>query len=167
NAQTSAPSPAHNLTGSADTGWRWSKLFGSSRTKPQAKLSPEPAEARDLRAIAGWRTKAHTVDDPLERACFQALVKTTDAICSRQGRLLGDRSLIASLATRLVCNDYGSRMIGQMIDRHFDEAVSREAYRRLPAQEHPIVMNVKGASASGKSTMRPLQKGLASRLRVP
>jgi hypothetical protein len=46
------------------------------------------------------------------------------------------------------------------------DAARREGYRFLPAQSHPLVMNVKGASASGKSTMRPLQKGLAARLGV-
>jgi hypothetical protein len=45
-------------------------------------------------------------------------------------------------------------------------AAHREGYRLLPAQPHPLVMNVKGASASGKSTMRPLQKQLAERLGV-
>jgi hypothetical protein len=45
--------------------------------------------------------------------------------------------------------------------------VSREGFRPLPPQEKPIVMNVKGASASGKSTMRPLQRELAERLKSP
>jgi hypothetical protein len=44
--------------------------------------------------------------------------------------------------------------------------VQQEGYRFLPAQSRPVVMNVKGASASGKSTMRPLQKQLAQRLGV-
>lgn len=165
-AQTPAPSSVHSLAGRADAGWHWSKLLRPGRMKPHTKLSAEPPEAQDLRAIAGWRTKAQAIDLPFERACFQALVKTADAIFNRHGRLFGDRSLITSLATRLVCNDYGSLMIGQLIDPHFGEAVLREGYQWLPAQEHPIVMNVKGASASGKSTMRPLQKALASRLGI-
>src|SRR5262249_32663428 len=33
-------------------------------------------------------------------------------------------------------------------------------------QEHPMVMNTKGASASGKSTLRPLQKKLAGDIGV-
>jgi hypothetical protein len=37
----------------------------------------------------------------------------------------------------------------------------------LPPQAHPVVMNVKGASASGKSTMRPLQRMLAEKLHLP
>jgi hypothetical protein len=37
----------------------------------------------------------------------------------------------------------------------------------LSPQETPVIMNVKGASASGKSTMRPLQRILAKKLGLP
>jgi hypothetical protein len=43
-------------------------------------------------------------------------------------------------------------------------AAAREDYRFVPAQPRPVVMNTKGASASGKSTMRPLQRQLAEEL---
>jgi hypothetical protein len=56
--------------------------------------------------------------------------------------------------------------IGEVLDPIFRLGALHEGYRFLPAQSNPIVMNVKGASASGKSTMRPLQKQLALRLGV-
>ena len=43
----------------------------------------------------------------------------------------------------------------------------REGYRPLAPQDKPVVMNVKGASASGKSSMRPLQRILAKKLGFP
>jgi hypothetical protein len=73
---------------------------------------------------------------------------------------------MTAIALRLVCNDHGSLMIGKFLEPIFSFAVQQEGYRFLPAQTSPIVMNVKGASASGKSTMRPLQKQLALRLGV-
>ena len=45
-----------------------------------------------------------------------------------------------------------------MITAHVDEGIATEGYRRLPPQAEPVVINVKGASASGKSTMRPRQQ---------
>src|ERR1035441_10296141 len=74
---------------------------------------------------------------------------------------------LTDLAVTLVCNDYGSEVIGDAIGPFFQEAVLREGYRPLPPQEKPVVMNVKGASASGKSTMRPLQQVLAKKLNFP
>jgi hypothetical protein len=58
-------------------------------------------------------------------------------------------------------------MIGRMIEPRIHEAAQREGYRLLPSQERPVVMNVKGASAAGKSTMRPLQRRLAEELGIP
>jgi len=165
-AQTCDTASAGPLAAPAGPERRWTKLIRRGRPEPHPGPPARPPEAQDLHAIAGWRTRAQSIDDPFEQASYQALVKTGEAIFKRRGRLPGDRSLITSLATRLVCNDYGSRMIGDLIDPHFREAVSREGFRSLPAQPHPIVMNVKGASASGKSTMRPLQKKLAARLGV-
>ncbi|MCP4389136.1 MAG: hypothetical protein GY802_12635, partial [Gammaproteobacteria bacterium] len=62
------------------------------------------------------------------------------------------------LVTGLVCNQHGSEVIGEMIAPYIQQASEQEGYRILPAQSEPVVINVKGASASGKSTMRPLQR---------
>ena len=66
-----------------------------------------------------------------------------------------------------MCNDYGSAVIGDAIAPYVREAIAREGYRSLPRQQQPVVMNVKGASASGKSSMRPLQRSLARKLSLP
>jgi hypothetical protein len=55
---------------------------------------------------------------------------------------------------------------GALIEPHVRAAAQAEDYRLLPAQARPVVMNTKGASASGKSTMRPLQRRLAAELGV-
>jgi hypothetical protein len=66
----------------------------------------------------------------------------------------------------MACNEHGSEVIGLLIEPHIARAAAAEGYRRLPAQTRPVVMNTKGASASGKSTMRPLQKRLAAEIGV-
>jgi hypothetical protein len=57
-------------------------------------------------------------------------------------------------------------MLGERIDPLIREAALAEGYALLPAQAQPVVMNTKGASAAGKSTMRPLQKRLAAAIGV-
>ena len=74
--------------------------------------------------------------------------------------------MIATLATDIACNTYGSEEIGRMIEPLLREAAAAEHYVLLPRQEQPVVMNTKGASASGKSTLRPLQKSLAGDIGV-
>jgi hypothetical protein len=127
----------------------------------------ETAVERDRRIISEWQKKSATADTRLDEACFDALDRIGTAVVSRRGRLFGDNALLTELAVTLVCNDYGSEVIGDAIIPYIQEAVSHEGFRPLPAHEKPVVMNVKGASASGKSTMRPLQKILAGKLKFP
>lgn len=138
------------------------------RTERQRPASPSPPSAGDiLTRIAQWRAASEAADSAIERESLAALVTVVSAIAGRFGRLVGDPHLIAELASRIVCNDFGSAEIGARIDRAFREGVAREGFRLLPVQPEPYIMNIKGASASGKSSMRPLQKGLAERLGIP
>ena len=84
----------------------------------------------------------------------------------RHGRIWGGRDTIAALATDLACNAYGSEEIGRLIEPLLAKAVAAEGFVLLPRQEQPVVMNTKGASASGKSTLRPRQKKLAGDIGV-
>jgi hypothetical protein len=162
--ETVVPSIAPDRISAPDAG-RWSKLASIfSRKVPTQAIERIPED--DLARIASWRRKAQTTEHALERACYQALVETGEAIFAVHGQLTRDRRLVSSIALRLVGNDYGTFAIGEFLAPFFSKAARSEGFRLLPAQSHPLVMNVKGASASGKSTMRPLQKQLAARLGV-
>ncbi len=146
---------------------RWSRFFFPSRTTPQVRAgSAGISEHSDVARIDGWRRRAGSTQDPLERSCCRALVTAAEAVFAIHGRLPNDRALMTSIALRLVCNDYGSVAVGEHLAPLFVTAARREGFRWLPAQSNPLVMNVKGASASGKSTLRPLQKQLVARLGV-
>lgn len=138
----------------------WGKLFG--RKRPPARTPAQP----ELVALNEWQNHLDTTGDPLEQACIRALLAVVGGIVGQRGRLMADKALVVSLASRLVCNSYGSRMISSLIEPIFLKAVDKEGYRLLPCQERPFVMNVKGASAAGKSTIRPLQLELAERLGI-
>jgi hypothetical protein len=144
----------------------WSRLFPASHYRARARTITRSPEQTDLVRIDGWRKKTRSTGDAFERSCYQALVATAEAVFAVHGRLPNDRKLVTSIALRLVCNDYGSIAVGEYLAPLLARAAHCEGYRFLPAQLHPLVMNVKGASASGKSTMRPLQKQLAARLGV-
>ncbi len=144
---------------------RWT--FGLGKTKARPLPSAESVEERERRIPAEWSAKARATGNQLEAACLRALGRIATAVTARRGRLPADKDLLGELAVTLVCNEYGSEVIGEAIGPFIQEAVSREGYRPLPPQERPVVMNVKGASASGKSTMRPLQRILAKKLGFP
>lgn len=137
------------------------KWFSSERSTAGA-VEPFVQE----RQADEWQRKANDRHEGLEKAVCRALARVAAALRKRHGRPWGSRELIGNIATDLACNDYCSEAIGRLIEPHIAEAASREGYRLLPAQEHPFIMNTKGPSASGKSTLRPLQKILANRIGV-
>jgi hypothetical protein len=146
-------------------------LFRLLRLRPArdaaaARAAPRTREQDDLARMERWRREAQLAEPAFERSCWNALATAAEAIFAVQGRLPNDRRLVTAVALRLVCNDYGSCAVGEHLAPLLAGAARREGYSFLPAQTHPLVMNVKGASASGKSTLRPLQRQLANRLGV-
>jgi hypothetical protein len=94
-------------------------------------------------------------------AGYKSLARVLSALFTTQGAAWGTKDLIASMALGLASNDFGSDGIGQAIAPLLQAAAREQGYKLLPRQEHPVVINTKGPSASGKSTLRPLQKKLA------
>ena len=142
------------------TRFRW---FRNARAAAST-VADDASSDRSHAALAAWQTGAHIDPDAERRAVFRALARVVGSIVGLHGRVWGTPELIASVATNLACNDFGSEEIGRVIEPGFLEAVRREGYRLLPAQTRPVIMNTKGASAAGKSTMRPEQKMLSERI---
>ena len=149
-----APKPAR--------GWRhW---FGLHKADDEAVKPTNALSEVDL--LKEWRGEVSANPDPRRRRLCRALAQVAGALSIKHGRLPGDRSAIADIALDRAMNDHGSAVIGDMIEPLVAKAVQREGYRLLPVQAAPVVMNVKGASAAGKSTLRPLQRRLAERLGI-
>jgi hypothetical protein len=135
--------------------------------RPQIRPAGRESDLeREARSIAAWEGKAAAAGDRPEGAAYRALAKVVSAVIARHSGVWGSRALIASLATNIACNDFASDEIGGLIEPWLIEAATREGYHLLPRQERPFVMNTKGASASGKTTIRPLQKALAAEIGV-
>ena len=120
-----------------------------------------PRTSSDGEILSSWQTRAHSAEDPLQRSVCRALAKVVAAIDVRHGSARGAHDIIASLATDIACNDVAGDAIGRAIAPSLREASAAEGYRLLPRQQHPVVFNTKGASAAGKSTIRPLQRQFA------
>jgi hypothetical protein len=118
------------------------------------------------RQIADCERLAGMADELRQRVAYRALARVMSALFATQGDAWGSREIIVSVATDMACNDYGSDAIGSVIESLLPDAARSEGYSLLPRQERPVVINTKGPSASGKSTLRPLQKKLAGDIGV-
>jgi len=120
----------------------------------------------DGAAMAGaWEKKA-AAGDPLDAAAYRALARLVSAIVVRHERLWGPRDVLATLAAEMACNDAASDAIGALLEPWVLQGAAAAGFKVLPRQPRPLVMNTKGPSASGKSTLRPLQKRLAPEIGV-
>ena len=141
----------------AKRGWRRWLASRAPQSAPAARPAAHATRTRDPR-------------DPLldgtQEAAERAVTRVVSALTVRHGRVWGERATIARVALNLACNDAGSEAIGELIEPWLNEAATREGYGLLPRQAAPVVMNTKGASASGKSTLRPLQRRLAGEIGV-
>jgi len=143
--------------------WR---MFGRKGARRRAAPAPASRSGWGPRETALLESMAVTAADPLKAAVCRALARVMSALFATHGHAWGSRELIVSLATNLEANVCGSDAIGRRLDEILRVAAPVEGFRLLPGQERPFVINTKGASASGKSTLRPLQKDLAGAIGV-
>ena len=156
--------PQDPMDEEAAVGWL-ARVLARFKQRNTAHADGESAAERERRCIADWEKKAESSDNR-QRALYGALVRVVTALAVRHGRIWGNREMIGSLASDIAWNQHGSHAIGRMIEPLVNAASIEQNYRMLPRQEEPVVMNTKGPSAAGKSTLRPLQKTLAGDIGV-
>lgn len=147
------------------------RLFGKSTDSTSAVVELSDQE-KDLKLLSHWKqliSEQLKSDDSeqLETLCLECLVKVANTIIGHRGRLLPDQDLLTRIVVNQVINNRASELIDTVIDTLWPAAVKAVGCRELPIQKKPVVMNVKGASASGKSTIRPQQRKLAEKLAIP
>ena len=152
----------------ATTPARRTGFLGLFRSRLQAQATAPAAAMAPEVAIAAWRSASQGTagGDRMRNAACRALARVVGSLVGRHGAVWGTRELIGALATDLACNELGSEEIGRLITPWIVEGANKEGFQLLPAQARPVIMNTKGASAAGKSTMRPEQKVLADRIGV-
>ena len=151
---------------------RWLGLGGKAASPPAARApnasrgGATPAELPEIAVLATWRARLEAAAPGLEHDCLGALVRTVGGMTGQRGRLFADRARVREVALALVGAERDAALVGALVGPIVERAIDREGYRRLPTQEEPVVMNVKGASAAGKSTIRPQQRALADALGI-
>jgi hypothetical protein len=141
-------------------------LLGRFARVPPAAPASHNQSTRTATLVADWEMRAHTLTDPTQATAMRALARVVSALVIKHGSLWVGPPMIASIATDIAVNELAGDAIGRLMDGWLAAAPDMEGYRLLPQQQRPLVMNLKGPSAAGKSTIRPLQKALAGRIGV-
>ena len=128
---------------------------------PPSPIEEEPWQ-REQKLIDSWRVKSE--GGAVSAAAHRSLVRVVSAVRGLNGRLWGSPAFLEPLVQGLACNEVGRQLIADRVGPMIAEAARAERFRALPPQQRPIAMTTKGAAASGKSTMRSLQRSLATRM---
>ncbi len=129
------------------------RLFKSTKKPPRAV---ESTQERQLRIIASFKQRGLNADDPLVAALYRSLYRVLGSIVGKRGYLGNDQPMLADLIASHICSRYGSRLIGRQIDVWVRQAVVAEGYRLIPVAQNPVLISLKGTSAAGKSSLRPM-----------
>src|ERR1700722_2260218 len=132
------------------------------------RVAPSP-EAPGLPAptlVAEWEARSRSSVAAVEATVTRVLARVVAALLIKHDSIWLGREIIARLTADMATNELASDAIGRLMDLWLPAAAHIEGYRLLPQQGQPVVMNIKGPSAAGKSTIRPLQKALAGRIGV-
>jgi hypothetical protein len=137
--------------------------FGRARSAaPASELVAIQTET----LVAEWEARSRASGEAIEASVLRVLARVVSALLIKHGSIWLGREMIARLTTDIATNELASDAIGRLMDPWLVAAAQLERYRLLPQQDQPVVMNIKGPSAAGKSTIRPLQKALAGRIGV-
>jgi hypothetical protein len=158
------PSTA-DTTGTTERAWKPGLFSRLSRVRAAAPAS-EPVAIQTEALVAEWEARSRASGEAIEANVMRVLARVVSALLIKHGSIWLGREMIARLTTDMATNELASDAIGRLMDPWLVAAAQMERYRLLPQQEQPVVMNIKGPSAAGKSTIRPLQKALAGRIGV-
>jgi hypothetical protein len=142
-------------------------LFGGWFKSPKKTLRPgESTQERQLRIIASFKDRGLKADDPLVAAMYRSLYRVLGSIVSKRGYIGKDQAILVDLIASHVCSRYGSRLIGNQIDAWVRQAIKAEGYTLIPDAPNPILISLKGTSAAGKSSLRPMLREMISKLGI-
>ncbi len=135
-----------------------------SRKSRCAELSAvESIQERDYHLVKKLRQQRQQADTPLDRAFYRSLYQVLGTTASTRGYIGNDIALMARLVAHHLCAGYGSQLIGRKIAPRIDAAITQENYSRVRNATKPVLISLKGASAAGKSSLRPMLKELLRR----
>ena len=141
----------------------WSRLVGTKQ-KPTSPVKSR--QEREFELITGYKQNGLGADDELAAAVYRSLYRVLGSIATTRGFIGNDPQYLANICVRHACNYLGSRDIGRQVGEIVKNAIASEGYELIPDAEKPILISLKGPSAAGKSSLRPMLREMMSELGI-
>ncbi len=141
----------------------WSRLLGA---KPKPATPRQNRQEREFELINSFKARGLAADDELAAAVFRSLYRVLGSIATTRGFIGHDPEYLAHICVNHACNHLGSRDIGRKVGALVEQAIGEEGFTLIPDAEKPILISLKGASASGKSSIRPMLREMMLELGI-
>lgn len=149
----------------------WSRLLGRSSAGSGRAVPESIADGgvhsdwdNEERVFARWAEMSVAAVDSADRIGLRALLRIAAMARAKLGGLAAQQDLVRRLAHRMALNELASDAIGEAVGQQVHGLAATLGFVLLPAQPQPVVLNTKGSSASGKSTLRLQQRELVRRM---
>ena len=139
------------------------RLFGRKTAPPGP---PKSRQEREFDLIDSFKQRGLASEDPLRAAMFRSLYRVLGSIATHRGFIGTDVDFLTTICVTHACNYLGTRDIGAKVGRIMREAIAKEGYELIRDAEQPILISLKGASAAGKSSLRPMLGQMMSELGI-
>jgi hypothetical protein len=142
----------------------WSALFGKKRKAPRAPVLTR--QEREFEMINNFKQRGLAAGEELQAAVYRSLYRILGAIATTRGFIGNDPDYLHGICVRHACNYLGSREIGRKVGILVEKAIDAEGYDRIADAHRPILLSLKGASAAGKSSLRPMLSEMMRQLGI-
>jgi hypothetical protein len=142
----------------------WSSLF-RAKAKP-VKIATQTRQEREFELINDFKQRGLGADEELAAAVYRSLYRILGSIATTRGFIGNDPAYLQDICVRHACNNLGSREIGRKVGALVDKAIETEGYDRIADADKPILISLKGASAAGKSSLRPMLLEMMAQLGI-
>ena len=140
------------------------RLF--KRKSSSTTTTPKSRQEREFELIDSFKPRGLASEDPLQAAMFRSLYRVLGSIATHRGFIGNDVDFLTRICVTHASNYLGTRDIGQKVGTIMQEAIEKEGYELIRDAEQPILISLKGASAAGKSSLRPMLGQMMSELGV-
>jgi len=110
---------------------------------------------REFEIVNSFKQRKISANSDIESAVFQSLYRVLGSILTLRGFIGSDIEYLTKICSRHACNYLGTNIIGKIVGIQVTKAIAKEDYQVIPNAEKPVLISLKGASASGKSSLRP------------
>ncbi len=140
------------------------RLLGRKTARPG--LAPLDREASEIGSINRYKQLGLEASDALDVAVYRSLYRVLGSLLAKRGYIGRDPRLLQEVCSIHALNYLASHDIRGIVGQVIDQAIAKEAYQVIPDAENPILFSLKGASAAGKSSLRPRLRELMVELGI-